>query len=72
MSIAGTVRVNDIDGRNQVLSYRIANAAISYQKMGGIKDKKEVEAFLESGVWWPWRRISSSSNPKNKLQKLIR
>lgn len=39
MSISGTVRQNDIDGNNQVLSYRIANASISYQKMGGISDK---------------------------------
>jgi len=51
MSIAGTVRVNDIDGRNQVLSYRIANAAISYQKMGGIKDKKGSRGILKKVVF---------------------
>lgn len=39
MSISGTVRQNDIDGNNQVMSYRIANAAISYQKMGGISSQ---------------------------------
>ena len=51
MSIAGTVRVNDIDGSNQVLSYRIANAAISYQKMGGIKDKKGSRGILKKVVF---------------------
>ena len=51
MSIEGTVRVNDIDGRNQVLSYRIANAAISYQKMGGIKDKKGSKGILKKVVF---------------------
>jgi flagellar L-ring protein precursor FlgH len=39
MSISGTVRQNDIDGNNQVLSYRIANASISYQKKGGLSNK---------------------------------
>ncbi len=51
MSIAGTVRVNDIDGRNQVLSYRIANAEISYQKMGGLKDKKGNRGILKKVVF---------------------
>lgn len=47
MSISGTVRQNDIDGRNQVLSYRIANAEISYQKMGGLKDRKGNKGILK-------------------------
>lgn len=51
MSIAGTVRVNDIDGQNQVLSYRIANAEISYQKMGGFKDKKGNKGILKKVVF---------------------
>ena len=51
MSIAGTVRQNDIDGRNQVLSYRIANAQISYQKMGGLKDKKGNKGILKKVIF---------------------
>ena len=65
MSIAGTVRVNDTDGRNQVLSYRIANAAISYQKMGGIKDKKGSRGILKKVVFMALAQDgSSSSNPR--------
>lgn len=51
MSIAGTVRVNDIDGQNQVLSYRIANAEISYQKMGGMRDNKGSKGILKKVVF---------------------
>lgn len=51
MSIAGTIRVNDIDGKNQVLSYRIANAEISYQKMGGMKDRKANRGILKKVVF---------------------
>lgn len=47
MSISGIVRQNDIDGSNQVLSYRIANANISYQKMGGMKNNKPNKGFLK-------------------------
>lgn len=50
MSISGTVRQNDIDGRNQVLSYRIANANISYQKMGGMKDNKRSKGIIKKAV----------------------
>lgn len=51
MSIAGIVRENDIDGKNQVLSYRIANAAISYQKLGGIRNKKPSKGILKKIVF---------------------
>jgi flagellar L-ring protein precursor FlgH len=51
MSISGTVRQNDIDGRNQVLSYRIANAQISYQKMGGMKDNKRSKGLIKKVVF---------------------
>jgi flagellar L-ring protein FlgH len=37
VSLKGVVRLNDIDSRNQVLSYRVANAEISYLRKGGIK-----------------------------------
>ncbi|MCC5913844.1 MAG: flagellar basal body L-ring protein FlgH [Balneolaceae bacterium] len=38
MNLTGTIRARDVDSRNQVLSYRVANANISYEKQGGIKD----------------------------------
>ena len=47
MKITGTVRQNDIDGNNMVMSYLIANANISYMKKGGIKDKKKDNGFLK-------------------------
>jgi flagellar L-ring protein precursor FlgH len=46
MSLQGTVRQNDVDGQNQVPSYRIANARISYKKDGGfMHHKKKRGAF---------------------------
>ncbi len=51
MAISGTVRQNDIDGRNQVLSYRIANANISYQKMGGLKNRKKSTGLFKKIVF---------------------
>jgi flagellar L-ring protein precursor FlgH len=51
MSITGTVRQSDVDSQNQVLSYRIANANISYQKMGGIRKKKQDRGFLKKVVF---------------------
>lgn len=38
MNIRGIVRTNDIDNRNRVLSYKLANADIKYQKKGGLVD----------------------------------
>ena len=38
MSLTGIVRQNDVDSRNRVLSYRVANAKISYQQKGGLHD----------------------------------
>jgi flagellar L-ring protein FlgH len=37
VSLKGIVRLNDIDSRNQVPSYRVANAEISYMKKGGVR-----------------------------------
>lgn len=51
MSITGTVRQNDVDSQNQVLSYRIANANISYQKMGGIRKKKQDRGFFKKVIF---------------------
>ncbi len=39
MELTGMVRPNDVDGQNRVLSYRVANADISYHQEGGIKEK---------------------------------
>ena len=47
MNITGTVRQNDIDGDNTVQSYRIANAVISYEKMGGRKDNKHSKGIVK-------------------------
>lgn len=51
MSLSGIVRPNDVDGRNQVVSYRIANANISYQKKDGILKKKQDRGFLKKVVF---------------------
>lgn len=44
MSLKGIVRPIDIDNRNRVLSYRVANAEISYQqdegRLGGVTKKR--------------------------------
>ena len=50
MKISGIVRQNDIHGDNQVYSYRIANASISYQKMGGLKDKKRASKLINKVI----------------------
>lgn len=41
MSLRGVVREVDINGMNQVPSFRIANAEISYKKQGGFMNHKE-------------------------------
>lgn len=46
MSLSGTVRQNDVNSRNEVISYRIANANISYQKKGGINKKTKDRKLL--------------------------
>jgi flagellar L-ring protein precursor FlgH len=51
MSLSGIVRQNDVDSQNQVLSYRIADANISYQKMGGLRDKKKDRGLLKKIVF---------------------
>ncbi len=38
MNLRGLVRTNDIDNQNRVLSYKLANADIKYQKKGGLVD----------------------------------
>ncbi len=51
MSLSGTVRQNDVNSRNQVFSYRIANANISYQKMGGLQKKKKNRGLIKKIVF---------------------
>lgn len=46
MSLTGTVRSNDVDSRNRVFSYRVANANISYQKKGGLKEVTKRRGFI--------------------------
>lgn len=41
MSLRGVVREVDVNGMNQVPSFRIANAEISYKKQGGFMNHKE-------------------------------
>lgn len=47
MMLNGIVRPNDVNSENQVLSYRIANANISYQKKGGINPKTKNRGILK-------------------------
>lgn len=51
MSVSGVVRQNDVNSHNQVLSYRIANANIKYQKKGGLKKKKRHRGILKKVVY---------------------
>lgn len=50
IDISGTVRPNDINGRNQVLSYRLANAQINYEKEGGLSQVTKKEGFIKRAV----------------------
>lgn len=47
IELSGLVRPNDINGRNQVLSYRLANAKINYEKEGGLKRITKKQGFLK-------------------------
>jgi flagellar L-ring protein precursor FlgH len=47
MELSGTVRPKDINGRNQILSYRLANAKINYEKEGGLKRMTKKEGFIK-------------------------
>ena len=50
IDLEGIVRPLDINGRNQVLSYRLANAKINYEKEGGLKSVTKKEGFLKRAV----------------------
>lgn len=47
MMLTGVVRQNDVNSQNEVLSYRIANANISYQKKGGLRSKTQDRGLLK-------------------------
>ncbi|MCW9705355.1 flagellar basal body L-ring protein FlgH [Fodinibius salsisoli] len=50
IELSGTVRPNDINGRNEVFSFRLANAQINYEKEGGIKGVTKKEGFLKRAI----------------------
>ncbi len=45
LSLDGIIRSNDVDSRNRVPSYRVANAQINYQKKGGLKTASRRPGF---------------------------
>lgn len=47
MMLNGIVRQNDVNSQNQVFSYRIANANISYHKKGGINPKTKNRGLIK-------------------------
>lgn len=47
MMLEGVVRQNDVNSQNEVLSYRIANANISYQTKGGINPNTKNRGLLK-------------------------
>lgn len=54
MSLTGTVRQTDVDSQNRVLSYRVANANISYHQKGGLheitKKRGRIKRIVLGGV----------------------
>lgn len=50
MKLTGTVRPKDIDSDNQVYSYRVANAQISYQKKGGVRGLTQQRGLIKRVV----------------------
>lgn len=47
MKLDGVVRPTDVNNRNEVLSYRIANANISYLKKGGVSRKTRDKGLIK-------------------------
>lgn len=47
MDLKGMVRPRDINGRNQIMSYRVANAQINYEKDGDFKGITKKEGLLK-------------------------
>lgn len=51
MSLEGLVRSNDVDNRNRVYSYRMANAEISYEKQEGLKNLTKKRGFFRRALF---------------------
>lgn len=51
MELKGYVRAEDINEANEVLSYRIANAEITYQNETGIRMAMKKRGFLRRAMW---------------------
>lgn len=51
MQLSGRVRSQDITRNNQVLSYHIANARITYQKKGGVRELTKQRGFIRRVVF---------------------
>ena len=51
MSLEGFVRAEDINDANEVFSYRIANADITYQNEGGIGHSLKKRGFSRRVIW---------------------
>jgi len=47
INLMGIVRPEDINGQNQILSYLISDAKISYEKGGGLKSITKKEGFIK-------------------------
>ncbi|MDR8394231.1 flagellar basal body L-ring protein FlgH [Aliifodinibius sp. S!AR15-10] len=51
MELKGTVRPRDINSRNQVYSFLVANAEISYQKKGGVRELTKERGFIRRVIF---------------------
>jgi flagellar L-ring protein precursor FlgH len=51
MSLDGFVRTSDVDNRNRVYSYRMANADISYEKQEGLKNLTKKRGFFKRALF---------------------
>ncbi len=51
MSLNGLVRSTDVDNRNRVYSYRMANAEISYEKQEGLKNLTKKRGFFKRALF---------------------
>ena len=51
MSLDGLVRSSDVDNRNRVYSYRLANAEISYQKQEGMSQLTKRRSFFRRALF---------------------
>lgn len=50
LNLSGVVRPDDINGDNQVLSYRVGNANVKYKKEGDVEGLTKKEGFFKRAV----------------------